>query len=439
MMHINKSMYKKILVALFNLSVISSVSRTYTLDEQVAKTSDDKQALSAESLVPKTNNAAYRELMPKKEEKLKKINKIIILGNNLVDEQAIMNKVPYKEGENFDPRKTRKLIHNLYYGLKRIKNVAIYGKQADKKDTKRDFDKSSDQEFIDLVIKVDEKKVLKEIQFLPKKRSVGDEEFKKKININDIPALDEQELKRYELIIKNIYESKNYHAVKINSELKVDTDGRAIAIFNIEEGQKSKIKRVLFEGNQNISSKELKKLIFTREDWILGALDGSGSLQEDRLEADKHILEQHYQSEGYMKAKVLKADLKVEEGSKDFTVVFTVEEGDKFKISEVKAPGNDIYKDDYLVSRIPIKPGDLYSRKKIVDAIKELEMVWGDLGYIFANIEPSIQPDEDAKTVKLAFYTEQGEKVSLNKINIIGNKKTKDKVIRRKLMLEREI
>ena len=72
--------------------------------------------------------------------------------------------------------------------------------------------------------------------------------------------------------------------------------------------------------------------------------------------------------------------------------------GDLFKIKSVKAHGNDILKDEYLTERVPIKPGDLYSRKQIIDAIKALELLWGDLGYIFVHIEPSIQPNDDDNT-----------------------------------------
>ena len=460
------NIYKKILVTIFNLSLL--LSFTYA---QAAKNANKKNAKQATQINAqdigqnqvqeqtvakantqentqekigatknskttqnkKTNKSKNKNALKDKEEDelkeleinteaLKTIKNIIVVGTVLVDKQAILGKIPYKVGEKFDPRRTRKLIHNLYYGLKRIKNVHLYGELVGEKG-------------VNLIINIEEKKVLKEIQFLPKKRSVGDDDLKKKINLTDIPALDDQELKRYELIIKEIYASKNYHNTKITSELKIDTDGRAIAIFNIDEGKKSLVKRVMFEGNKNISARDLRKIIFTREDWILGALDGSGTLQEDRLEGDKHIIEQYYQSAGYMKAKVIKTDLKMDVHGADFTITFYIEEGDRYKVSEVKASGNDILKDEYLVSRIPIKAGDLYSRKKIVDAIKDLEMVWGELGFIFANIEPSIQPDDDNKTVKLAFYTETGEKVFLNKINITGNKKTKDKVIRRKLML----
>ena len=387
--------YKTMHIALFTLSLLLS----YT----AIKTEENVQ-IPAPTSLPKT------------------IKNIVISGNKLVDTKAILNKIPYKKGEIFDPRKTRQLIHNLYYKLKRIKDVQVFAELT-----------SADT--MNLHVKIKEKKVLKEITFLPKRRSINDEELKKKINIQEIPALDEQELKRLEAEIKRIYASKSYHETVVSSELKIDTDGRAIALFHIKEGVKSRVKRVLFVGNKHASSKELRKLIFTREDWLLGFLDSAGTLQRDRLEADKHIIEQYYQSRGYMQAKVYKVDVDMNKETKHFNVTFHIQEGDIYTIKEVKASGNDILKDEYVTSRIPIKPGQLYSRKKIVDSIKALELVWGDLGYLFTHIEPSIQPNDDDKTVNISFFAELGEKIYLNKINIIGNRKTKDKVIRRKIIL----
>jgi len=353
----------------------------------------------------------------------KEIKNIIITGNKLVDKAAILNSIPYKVGEEFDARKTRILLKNLYM-LRRFRpNIELLGELVG-------------DDGINLHIILEEKKVLKEIIFLPKKRAITNAELKKKINITDIPAIDKQELKRFETEIKKIYIEKSYHQTKVTSELTIDKDGKAIATFTIDEGKKSRVKRVLFTGNNAVSGKELRKILFTKEDWILGFLDNAGNLQPDRLEADKNIIEQFYQSRGYLKAKVTNIDVDMDDQTKHFTITFHIEEGDRYTVKEVKVPGKDILNDEYLQTRIPIKPGDLYSRKKIIDAIKALEFIWGDLGYINAHIEPSIQPNDENKTVKIAFYSELGQKVRLNKINIIGNRKTKGKVIRRKITLQ---
>jgi len=414
----SNNFYKTIYIALFKLSLLLSI-HSVNANQNVANPPQNFQEQYGQKADPGPQvpaNIANQQYIPKT------ILNIIISGNKLVDTQAILNKIPYKIGEKFDPRKTRQLIHNLYFDLKRIRDVKLLGELVG-------------ADGLNLHVKIKEKHVLKEIKFLNKKGKVISEELDKKINLQEIPALDQEELKRLELIIKNVYSAKNFHQAIITSELKVDTDGRAIAIFNVEEGPISKVKRICFVGNENISGRELKKLIFTREDWILGILDGAGSLQKERLESDKHLLEQYYQSEGYMKAKVTKADVDMDPETKNFTVTFHIKEDDLYKVKSVKAPGNDILKDEYLVSRLPIKPEDFYSRKKIIDAIKALELMWGDLGYVFAHIEPSIQPNDEDNTVDIAFYAELGEKIFLNKINIIGNKKTKDKVIRRKIMM----
>ena len=350
------------------------------------------------------------------------IKRIILKGNKLVDKNAILNSLPYKIGEKFDPRKTRKLIRNLYYGLKRFKDIQVEGELVG-------------TDGINLYIILVEKNVLKDIIFLPEKKTITDAELKKKINVADIPAIDEFELKRYEQEIKKMYLDKSYHQTKVTSSLKIDPDGKAVATFTIDEGKKSRVKKVDFKGNKNVSGKDLRKILFTREDWILGFLDNAGNLQPDRLDADKHMLEQFYQNKGYLKAKVTHVDVDMDDKTKHFTITFHIDEGDIYTVKDVKVPGKEILKDEYLEMRVPIKPGDLYSRKKIMDAMKTLEFIWGDFGYLYAHIEPSIQPDDENKTVNVAFYSELGDKVRLNKINIIGNKKTKDKVIRRKIAL----
>jgi outer membrane protein insertion porin family len=229
--------------------------------------------------------------------------------------------------------------------------------------------------------------------------------------------------------------------MKLKSSMQIKSDKRikdnqSSDIFNIIEGKKSIVKRVRFKGNKNISGKQLRGVIFTREDWIFGFMDKSGAYSTERLEADKRIIEQYYQSNGYLAAKVTDAQVEVNPKTQFITVTFYVQEGDLYTVNEVKAPGNDLLKEEFLLQRLPMKAGQLYSRENIVDSIKLLELIWGEFGYINASIEPSVVPDETNKTVNVTFYSELGTKVFLNRINIIGNKKTRDKVIRRKIGFE---
>ena len=352
----------------------------------------------------------------------RRINEIIIHGNKYTSTDAILSHIPYKIGEIFDPRKTRLLIQNLYYSLKRFRNITVKGQNVGKG-------------LINLYVIVEEKKPLKEVRITGNKQ-VSDKEIAKKVNFEEIHAVDAEELKTIAQQIKQVYLEKGYHMTDIETELQIDEDDRAIALFTIHEGKRSIVKQVHFVGNKNISSKELRGIVLTKEDWVLSFLDKAGYYHPEKLEADKHYIEQFYQNNGYLHAKVTDVDFDMDPRTKHIKLTYEIEEGDQYFIKKVSAPGNELLSEEYLLSQIPIRSGMIYSRERIANTIKLLERVWGDQGYIFAHIEPSIQPDEDTKTVDVSFFSELGNKVLLNKITIRGNKKTRDKIIRRKIMLE---
>jgi len=353
----------------------------------------------------------------------RKISAIHVLGNKYVTAQAILNNIPFKIGETFNPQKTSQLIKNLYNTLLRFRDITVYARNIG-------------DNLIELYIVVQEKKLLKDVEFIGNKE-LSDKDIKSKIKFSEIPAIDKEELKKYALEIKKIYLEKGYHQTEIETDLQIEGD-QAIAIFKITEHEKATVKRILFTGNKNVSAKELREIMFTREDWLLGFMDKSGSYHPERLEGDKQVIEQHYQNRGYLTAKVTDVDININPKTQNVTLTFEIKEGDIYCFNEIKAPipQGETISEEWCLYQVPIRKGQYYSREAIVEAIKRLEQIWGNQGYIFANIEPSIQPDEDKKTVNVSFYVELGNKIFLNKITIKGNKKTHDKIIRRKLLLD---
>ena len=349
------------------------------------------------------------------------IQSIDVTGNIFVTEQAILNRVPFIVGETFNPLKTAALIRNLYASLGKFRNITILAEPV-----------GADQVIIHII--VIEKKPLKEF-VVEGNKHVPTKDIRTKLNIDELSAIDEEELRRFESGIKKLYFEKGYHEVDVQSSLKTDAEGRAIAHFTVNENKKSIVKRVFFSGNKTIPSSALRSIIFTREDWVLSFLDKAGTYHPERIEGDKYFIEQYYQNHGFINAKVYNVKIDLNEAIKEMSVTFEIEEGDRFKISEVNARGNDILSDEYLQQFVGLQPGMYYSKEAIVNTIKRLENVWGNKGYIFAHIEPSIQPDEDNKTVSLSFYSDPGAAVTLNKITIRGNQKTRDKIIRRRILL----
>ena len=286
---------------------------------------------------------------------------------------------------------------------------------------------------IDLYIIIQEKIPLKEIIF-EGNSAVTEKEITEKVTSLDTPAIDQEELNIFANAIKKLYLERGYYNAAIDTEFIVDENGKGTIIFKINEGSKSLVKRISFKGNKHVSGKTLRSIMYTREDWLLSFLDKSGTYIPERLEGDKHVIEMYYQSHGYMNAKVTAITPQIDPCTNNVNLLVEIHEGDLYTIGSVRAPGNDLVCEDVLLQAIAIKPGDLYSREKIVDTIKNLELVWGNFGYLYAHIEPSIEVHEDTKTVDLGFHTELGKQITLGKLTIRGNQKTRDKIIRRQII-----
>ncbi len=350
------------------------------------------------------------------------IEKIIVRGNKSVTTEAILQKVPYKVGEPFNPLKTQELIKNLYFKIMRFSNIEVRGK-------------NSGANGIILYIIVTEKPLLKSV-VLKGNSVVSEKEIRQKVNL-DMPCLEEAELKQLTEQIKRVYVERGYCGTTITAEMNYDSEQNATVILTIKESSKSLVKRIKFDGNETLSDKKLRSALLTQEDWLFGFLSRSGIYIKERLEADKRMLEQLYQNSGFLNARVMNVKEEIDPcNGTDINLTFEIEEGPAYCFGTIQVEGTlpDCAQDD-IVQRLPIRTGMSYSRRSITEAMHTLEFLWGDKGYIFARIDPSIQPNEDTKTVDVSFYVDAGEAITLNNIIIKGNRKTRDKVIRRRILL----
>ena len=347
----------------------------------------------------------------------RRIRKIEVIGHSYVPKQTILAKIPFKVGEIFQAQKASTAIKNLW-------NLAKEDKPGFFRKIDVSVDYVSDKE-IDVYIILEAKKKLDGITYEGNKH-LAEKEIEKKLSLSEIQAIDLEELQKYAEQIKDLYIEKDYHHVEIEAELIPTSDIAQKAVFKVKEGKKSIVKRVFFKGNKSISSKVLRKLIFTREDWLLSFFDKSGSYIPDMLERDRYILANYYQSNGFLMAAVSDVEICEDPKTQEMNITFHIDEGDIFKIKDFSVPGNDILTEEQLKQMVPFYEGELYSKEKIGKAIEHLRMIWGEYGYIYADIEPSIQPNFEEKTVSLTLNSDLGKKIKLNRINIIGNQKTRD-------------
>ncbi len=429
---------KFMLLCVFALSsVLRSQQNIIEDNKAIIENSCDEEVADNLSVSPDAINAdnlAENDLEPEQEVIIEQdqgpriINKIVIKRvneNSFMSEDAIVTAIPYREGEPFKPNKTNQLINNIYRigePFSYFEQIEVLGEDLEDGKMNLHIITTEKPEVAGITIEGNKSLTLKDLE--------------KVIQISDVHAINNADLESLAKIIKRLYQDKNYHNPEITWEFKkIDSDVKPTVIITIKEGYKSMVKRVNFVGNKNISHKQLKNIIFTREDWLGGFLTKAGSLQQDFLERDKHILENYYKTNGYMNARVTGVDVQVDD-TNNFTVTFSIYEGDIYTIGDVEITGDESINHDNLKLILPVKAGEQYSAEKIRQSIELVKDLWADLGYLYVDVDPSVIPNEDKKSVKLSINVEPGKKVFVNRINIKGNVKTREKVIRRNLSVK---
>jgi outer membrane protein insertion porin family len=358
---------------------------------------------------------------------LKTINKIIITGNHSVSHDTIRAQIPFNEGDILKAYKIPALIKSLY-ALKSTDDTKIGG-YFNAVDVKAE-DVGPDE--INLHIIVEEKKQIESITFVGNNH-LKQSDIDNKLHLSQIKALDTQELSIIADNIAKLYAEKDYHDAIVTPTYKPVDEFHIAITFNVEEGSPTYVKRILFEGNTTFTSKKLRSFLITKEDWILGFLQKAGSYHPEALQYDRRMIEDFYQSNGFLTARVTETRVVVDPACNGFVITFVIDEGELYTVDKVAAEGNYLMSEEEILMRIPIRSGQLYSKEQVRFALEGLRVLWGEYGFIDADVNPSIQADKDTKTVSIKFLTDLGSKKTVNRISIIGNNKTRDSVIRRQI------
>ncbi|HUA38999.1 MAG TPA: outer membrane protein assembly factor BamA [Candidatus Sulfopaludibacter sp.] len=281
--------------------------------------------------------------------------------------------------------------------------------------------------------------------------------IRKKITAKVGQPLDEQKLFTDSQEIQKLYEKYGYAGTKVKYVVDVDENaGRGTATFQIAEQPKVKIVKIEFIGAAAFSQRELRKQLKTRERWMFSWLTGSDVYKEDQFADDRDALTDFYRSHGYLDFEI--KDVKLEHPTpKTMDIRFFVFEGRQYKVGSVKFTGNKIFNDaqihqglqyvhDYERERgkvgphgLPMDAGDIFTPEGLDKDVTAVEDFYGSKGYINVRQGPSLQvirvPNVDTGTMDLEFQIDEGHKYYVERIDIHGNIKTKDKVIRRELAI----
>lgn len=229
--------------------------------------------------------------------------------------------------------------------------------------------------------------------------------------------------------IKGKYREQGYYKVDVTSSTR-ETEGGIILTFTVNENEQLYIEEISFDGNANIPSSKLKGAMETSTRWPLGIFSHEGTYQDTVLDTDLLRLEQFYGDNGYLKAKIGRPRVDYREDGIHITI--PVSEGPLYTMGTIDVAGDIIVPKEELMAAIAMETGDVMSRSKIQEAIERIRIIYMDMGYAYVQIKPE-STDEAETIVGTTFRIAKGNPVSIDTIQIRGNTKTRDKVIRREL------
>lgn len=344
------------------------------------------------------------------------IAKVLIEGNRAIEESAIRAQIKTREGDVYSPAVIRgdlKVLHQMGY----FQNIRV---------EKRDWGRGKAVVFV-----VEEKPVVREIKFSGNK-NIKTSDLLEVVDLKPRIVLNLNAVKENVNKIIKKYREEAYFLAEVQYELETPRKGDVVIHFKIKENEKVRIKKIIFSGNTYYSDAILKQLLpETKEAGFFSWVTKSGVYKEETLEKDTDAIAAFYLLKGFLQVKVAKP--KVEVAKDGITITIPVEEGRQFKVGRLDLKGDLIAPKRELLKLVPIYPGEIFNREKVSKTISSLTDRYADQGYAFVDVSPQVIPHEDQPLVDLIFDIRQGSKVYFERINILGNTKTRDKVIRREL------
>ncbi len=235
--------------------------------------------------------------------------------------------------------------------------------------------------------------------------------------------------------IQEMYVVEGYYLASVDYEITVLNDIEVDVLFVIDEHSKVEIRDVSFIGNVNVTDKELRSVMLTSKGGAMSFLSEGGTFREDMFERDLVIITAYYYDRGYINVKIGTPSIRLSRDKKYMYLSIPIDEGPVFSVGTIDFKGDLIgAKSDYY-SRLELKPGAVFNRSLVGKDIVRLNDYYKDRGFAYVNVTPLTNVDLERKIVDLSFEVEQGKKVYFERINVRGNSKTRDKVIRREMKI----
>ena len=287
----------------------------------------------------------------------------------------------------------------------------------------------------EVVVRIVENPIINRIAFEGNLR-IDDEILRDEITLRPRVVYTRSRVQADLLRITEIYRSSGRFAARVVPKVVQLPQNRVNLIFEIHEGSPTEIRRITFIGNTRFSDGELRDVIQTRESGLLSFFSGGDLYDPDRLTFDQELLRRKYLNAGYADIRVVSAVAELTPDQEAFFVTFTLEEGHRYRFGKIGVTSAlrdlDV---KTLETAVEIAEGEPYSAQDLDEAASALTDAAGRAGYAFVNVKPSPRRDRENRRVDVTFEIEEGPRVFVERIDIRGNLRTEDRVIRREFRL----
>jgi outer membrane protein insertion porin family len=282
-----------------------------------------------------------------------------------------------------------------------------------------------------IIVTVIENPVINRIAF-EGNRQVKDEQLKLEIQSKERGTLSRAVVQSDVHRIVEVYRRSGRYDVRVNPVIIELPNSRVDLVFEIAEGAKTNVKRIEFIGNRAYSSYRLKEVIKTAETGLLSFLQTGNIYDADRVEADRELLRRFYLKRGYIDVRIVAVTTEYDPELRGFVIKFAIEEGEQYRVGTVDVRSSVRALDPGLVrSRLRVSAGSVFNTEAVEKTVEDMTIEAARQGFAFVTVRPRADRDSQTRTVNLAFAIEDGARVYIEQINIRGNVRTRDYVLRR--------
>ncbi len=344
------------------------------------------------------------------------IRSIIVEGNQRVDARTVESYLVVEPGDSFDGAR-------LDLSLKTLFATGLFA------------DVSLDRRGQDLVVRVVENPIINRILF-EGNNALDDDKLREEVQAAPRGIFTAARVQADVQRILELYRQSGRFAAYVEPQYKPLDQNRVDLIFTIEEGPVTGVRAINFIGNEIYSDRRLRSEIATRQSRLWRFFSSNDNYDPSRLEFDRELLRQFYQNNGYYDFRVVSAVADLTPDREDFYITFTIDEGEQYEFGEVSVEAAlEKLNNEALARLVPIRTGELYQGDLIERSIDALTFAAGVGGYAFVDIRPRLDADPETNTVNVTFAIDEGPRVYIERINIVGNTQTLDRVVRRELRI----